>query len=67
MGVSVLPCVIGETSPDLLRCLAPPAELRSELWLLYHESQRRSDLVRRFVDALAREVRAQRRRLDPAD
>lgn len=65
VGVSVLPCVIGETSEELLRCLPPPPELRSELWLLYHESQRRSDLVRPFVEALAREVRAQRRLLDP--
>lgn len=66
VGVSVLPCLIGETSEDLVRCLAPPAQLRSELWLLYHESQRRSDLVRPFVEALAREVRAHRRLLDPA-
>jgi len=64
-GVSVLPCIVGESHPNLKRCIAPPPELRNELWLLYHESQRHRPDVRAFVERLAAEVRLQRKRLDP--
>jgi DNA-binding transcriptional LysR family regulator len=65
VGISILPCLVGETTEDLVRCLTPPDELRSPLWLLYHESQRAEPHIRTFVDFLARHVRSHARHLDP--
>ena len=66
VGISTLPCLVGEHSDDLVRCLPPPPELHGELWLVHHESQKRSPHIRVFVDSLARHVRAQRHLLAPS-
>jgi hypothetical protein len=33
LGVGMLPCLLGDVEPDLLRCLPPIAELDSQTWL----------------------------------
>lgn len=63
VGVSIMPCLVGEADKTLLRCISPPAELRSQVWLLYHESLRRMPHVRVFIDALVTEIERRRPQL----
>lgn len=51
-GVSVLPCVVGDADPDLIRCLPPRDGHGRVLWLLTHERVRRTPRVRAVVDFL---------------
>ncbi|MGE0565112.1 MAG: LysR family transcriptional regulator [Pseudolabrys sp.] len=53
LGVGMLPCFVGDTEPDLLRCLPPVRELDAESWLIVREDIRHAPHVRAFVDALA--------------
>lgn len=32
LGIGILPCCVGDTDPDLVRCFAPPALLRTPQW-----------------------------------
>ena len=52
LGVSVLPCIVGENDPDLIRCLAPREEHGRTMWLLTHERVRHSPSVRTVIDFL---------------
>jgi DNA-binding transcriptional LysR family regulator len=65
LGVGVLPCLMGDGDPDLVRCFAPPAELRSEMWLIVRAEVRAAPHVRALADFLAAYVIGQRRRLAP--
>jgi len=60
-GVAVLPCVVADAEPDLVRCIEPRAEHGRVLWLLTHERVRRVPSVRTVMtflgDKLARHVR----------
>lgn len=51
-GVSVLPCVVGDADPDLIRCIPPRDGHGRVLWLLTHERVRRTPRVRAVVDYL---------------
>ena len=51
-GVSVLPCVVGDADPDLIRCLPPRADHGRVLWLLTHDRVRRTPRVRAVIDFL---------------
>jgi len=61
-GLGVLPCVVGDADPDLLRCFEPRADHGRTLWLLTHERVRHSAVVRTTADfmyaALMRHVRS---------
>jgi DNA-binding transcriptional LysR family regulator len=51
-GVSVLPCVVGDADPDLIRCLPPREDHSRVLWLLTHERLRQEPRIRAVIDFL---------------
>lgn len=51
-GIAVLPCVVADAEPDLLRCLPPRPGHGRVLWLLTHERVRRAPRVRTVIDFL---------------
>lgn len=60
LGVSYLPCFMGDTDPELARYCPPDPELNLGLWLLLHPDLRRNARVLAFRDHMAREIEAQR-------
>ena len=51
-GLAVLPCVVADAEPDLLRCLPPRQDHQRSLWLLTHERVRQTPRVRLVIDFL---------------
>jgi DNA-binding transcriptional LysR family regulator len=66
LGLGALPCILGDGDPDLVRCFPPPAELRSEMWLIVRAELRSAPPVRALSDFLAAHVISQRPRLAPS-
>lgn len=53
LGLTILPCYVGDAEPRLARVGAPLPELASELWLLAHPDLRRVGRIRAVLDGLA--------------
>jgi DNA-binding transcriptional LysR family regulator len=53
LGITMFPCFIGDSEPDLVRCMPPPPELDGEVWLILREDIRHSPHVRAFVDSFS--------------
>jgi DNA-binding transcriptional LysR family regulator len=51
-GIAVLPCIIADADPDLLRCLPPRGNHGRILWLFTHERCRHTPRVRAVIDFL---------------
>ncbi|MEO7492055.1 MAG: LysR family transcriptional regulator [Sphingomicrobium sp.] len=51
-GIAVLPCMVGDGDPDLIRCLPPRDDHGRVLWLLTHERVRHAPRVRTTIDFL---------------
>jgi DNA-binding transcriptional LysR family regulator len=51
-GIAVLPCIVADADPDLVRCLAPRDEHGRILWLFTHERCRHTPRVRAVIDFL---------------
>ena len=51
-GIAVLPCVVADAEPDLIRCLAPREDHERTFWLLTHERVRNTPRVRTVIDFL---------------
>ena len=51
-GIAVLPCVVADGDPELVRCIAPREGHSRALWLLTHERVRHTPRVRAVVDFL---------------
>jgi DNA-binding transcriptional LysR family regulator len=51
-GIAVLPCVVADAEPDLVRCLPPRANHDRSMWLLTHERVRQTPRVRLVIDFL---------------
>lgn len=51
-GISVLPCIIGDADPELVRCFPPRSAHGRTFWLLTHERVRHTPRVRTVVDFL---------------
>jgi DNA-binding transcriptional LysR family regulator len=66
LGLGTLPCVLGDSEPDLVRCFPPPVELRSEMWLIIRAELKSAPHVRALTDFLAAHVISQRPRLSPS-
>lgn len=66
LGLGALPCILGDSEPDLVRCFPPPAELRSEMWLIVRAELKTAPHVRALTDFLAAHVVSQRPRLAPS-
>ena len=56
LGITVLPCLIADPDPMLVRCLGPIEGAQSDLWLLTREELRHVARVRAFMDFLAARV-----------
>ena len=51
-GIAVLPCVIADADPDLIRCIPPSGDHGRVLWLFTHERIRHTPRVRTVIDFL---------------
>jgi len=51
-GITVLPCIVADADPDLIRCLPPREDHHRSMWLLTHERVRHTPRVRKVVDFL---------------
>lgn len=51
-GLGVLPCIVADAEPDLVRCLPPRSDHGREMWLLTHERVRHTPRVRLAIDFL---------------
>ena len=62
-GIAVLPCIVADAEPDLLRCVPPRRDHERSLWLLTHERVRRAPRVRTVIDFLYERLSAHVRRI----
>ena len=64
-GLAVLPCMVADFDPDLVRCLPPDPGNERGLWVLTHERLRHTPRIRAVLDflydRLSRLARAQER------
>ena len=51
-GIAVLPCVVADAEPDLVRCIPPRSNHSRSMWLLTHERVRHTPRVRVVIDFL---------------
>ena len=51
-GIAVLPCIIADDEPDLIRCLPPRRGHGRVMWLLTHDRVRHAPRVRTVIDFL---------------
>ena len=51
-GIAVLPCIVADADPDLVRCLPPREDHHRHMWLLTHERVRHTPRVRLVIDFL---------------
>lgn len=63
-GLAVLPCVIADADPDLIRCLPPRDGHGRDMWLLTHERVRHTPRVRLTIDFLYERLMAHVRILE---
>ncbi len=63
-GAALLPCFLGDRSPDLARIGCPLPELDVGLWMLTHSDLRRSARVRAFMDFAGAELAKHRRAIE---
>ncbi|WP_282606294.1 LysR family transcriptional regulator [Pelagibius sp. Alg239-R121] len=57
LGIAVLPCYMGENSPELIRLDEPEAEFNTDLWILAHPDIRRSARVHAFFEFATKKIR----------
>lgn len=63
-GLGILPCVVGDGDPALLRLTAPIAELAHDQWLLVHPDLRTVARVRLVIDWLRAAFREEKATLE---
>ena len=51
-GIAVLPCIVADADPDLIRCKTPREDHDRVMWLVTHERVRHSPRVRTVIDFL---------------
>ena len=65
-GVGVLPCLVADDDPDLIRCLSSRRGNTRSLWLVTHERIRHAPRVRIVIDFLYDRLKARVTALDLA-
>ena len=63
-GIAVLPCIVADGDPDLIRCLTPREDHGRVLWLLTHERVRHRPSVRAVIDFLYERLSRHARQLE---
>jgi DNA-binding transcriptional LysR family regulator len=63
-GIAVLPCIVADSEPDLVRCLPPRSDHDRILWLFTHERVRHTPRVRTVIDFLYERVSRHVRQLE---
>ena len=63
-GLAVLPCLVADADPDLIRCLPPRAAHGRDMWLLTHDRVRHTPRVRLTIDFLYERLMAHVRMLE---
>ncbi len=63
-GLAVLPCIVADADPDLIRCFTPRDGHGREMWLLTHERVRHTPRVRLTIDFLYERLSAHVRMLE---
>jgi DNA-binding transcriptional LysR family regulator len=63
-GIAVLPCIIADAEPDLIRCMPPRKDHGRSFWLLTHERVRHNPAVRAILDHLYDRLSAHVRQLE---
>ena len=61
MGLALLPCFIGSSTPGLTRLTGPLPDLANGIWLLTHADLRQTARVRAFMDFAGSEITKQRK------
>jgi DNA-binding transcriptional LysR family regulator len=56
-GIAVLPCIVADDDPDLIRCLPPRRGHGRTMWLLTHDRVRHTPRVRFVIDFLYEQLR----------
>ena len=64
IGLALLPCFIGDSTPGLARLCPPIADIEGELWLLAHPDLRNTARVRTFLDFCTIEMTKRRKLLE---
>jgi DNA-binding transcriptional LysR family regulator len=59
-GRALLPCFVGEATPDLVRVGPPLAELAHDQWLVAHHDDRHDPAIRTVARRIARLLQAER-------
>lgn len=60
MGVSILPCFMGDTDPHLQRYGEPDPDFNLGLWVLLHPDLKRTSRVLAFREHITREIQEQK-------
>jgi DNA-binding transcriptional LysR family regulator len=60
LGVSALPCYLGDSLPGLVRVRGPVEEMNTDLWVLTHEDLRNTARIRAVTDHLVLTLGEQR-------
>lgn len=55
-GVSLLPCIVADSDPRLVRCFGPIVDLDAEIWLIVRAELRDSPIARAMLDAIVETV-----------
>src|SRR6476619_507307 len=63
-GIAVLPCVVADADPDLIRCFPPRRDHERVLWLFTHERVRHTPRVRTVIDFMYDRLSRHVRRLE---
>lgn len=63
-GLAVLPCLVADAEPDLIRCLPPRDAHGRDMWLLTHDRVRHTPRVRMTIDFLYDRLSAHVRMLE---
>lgn len=65
LGVTLLPCFLGDEDARLARLVPPPAELGEDVFMMIHKDTSRRPAIRQVAEALRALFARQAARLDP--
>jgi len=67
LGYGLLPCFLGDQTPNLMRVGPPVPNLASNIWILTHADLRRSVRTRAFLDYVGNELSRRKKLIEGTD